>query len=625
MSTEVEEIKARLNIVDVVGGYVRLTKSGTHWKACCPFHNEKSPSFMVNEERQIWHCFGCGKGGDIFSFLMEMETLDFREALKVLADRAGVELPRYGHPDGGSVMNEEKSDGKSRLFELLELATKFYEKQLWEGEGKKSSLPYLLDRGLTEESIRTFRLGYAPNGWRHIFEFLLDRGYSADELERVGLIIRKTSGDSSFEKASLNLGGSFYDRFRDRIQFPITDPLGRVVGYSARVAPGGDESQAKYINTPETVVYHKSRVLYGLSYAKQAIKQAKHTIIVEGNMDVIAMYQAGFANTVAVSGTALTDDQLTLLKRYAPAVRLFFDMDGAGQAASWKSTNLALEKEMNTSIVTIPSGKDAAELAKNDVEALRAAVAAPVAAPEYFLKKFSGENDRSTAEGKRVIAERFAELIASMRNVLERSHWVTRLADELRMDEKVLSQALVGVLSRFSEGRPRVVFGGDDAVVRKRVELPRFGRRSETLREELVAFSLSSAAAREVATAREIDADVKEFLSGHPLFFFLVQAGAKGDALALMEDRVLKSEATKLTFRVLERPDVVVLPTEEREERLRVLAVQTRDEIVKELHGREKLATLKEAIDVAKRHGDRDEERRLLTEFSRLSIEKREP
>lgn len=310
MQSPTEEIKARLNIVDVVASYVKLDKSGSHWKACCPFHRERSPSFMVNEERQMWHCFGCNKGGDVFAFVMEMEGMGFRDALVMLAERANVELPQYSKESQEHY--QEERDEKTRLFEIHELATKFYEKQLWEGVGKDQALPYLHKRGLSDESIRTFRLGFAPSGWRNLYDFLVKSGFHAKELVQAGIALKKDQGDG------------YYDRFRERIMFPITDTIGRVIGYSARVAPGADESQAKYINTSETPIYKKSQVLYGLSYARQAIKQAGYTVLVEGNMDVIACHQAGIENTVAVSGTALTEEQLAMLRRYGKEMRFFF-------------------------------------------------------------------------------------------------------------------------------------------------------------------------------------------------------------------------------------------------------------------------------------------------------------
>ena len=312
MNSDIEEIKSRLNIADIIGEYIRLDKAGANYRARCPFHNEKTPSFMVSAEKQIWHCFGCQKGGDIFGFVMEIEGLDFKETLKLLAEKAGVALKKTDF---------KAESKKTRTLEILELATKFYETQLWSGAGKIKILNYLKDRGLQKESIKEFRLGYAPAGWRNILTFLIGRGYSAQEIEKTGLLVKKDNGD-------------FYDRFRDRIIFPIADPMGKVVGFSARVAPGGDESQAKYVNTPESEVYHKSKALYGIDKAKGEIKSKNFALLVEGNMDVVAAAQAGIKNTVAVSGTALTPDQINIVKRYTNNLKMFFDMDKAGEEAT---------------------------------------------------------------------------------------------------------------------------------------------------------------------------------------------------------------------------------------------------------------------------------------------------
>ncbi len=235
MNSDIEEIKSRLNIVDVLGTYIRLEKAGANWKALCPFHNEKSPSFMASEERQRWHCFGCGKDGDIFSFIMEMEGLDFKEALNNLAEKAGVELKK---------INPKLAAEKSKTLEILELAAKFYETQLWKGEGKEKIIQYLYNRGLKDEALKEFRLGYAPKGWRNLLAFLTGRGYKTEEINKTGLLVKKENAQSS--------NNQYYDRFRDRIIFPVADLNKKVVGFSARVAPGGDESQAKYVNTPET-------------------------------------------------------------------------------------------------------------------------------------------------------------------------------------------------------------------------------------------------------------------------------------------------------------------------------------------------------------------------------------
>lgn len=424
MSQEIEAIKSKLNIVDLVGEYVRLQKAGNNWKACCPFHNEKTPSFSVSEDKQFFHCFGCGKGGDIFGFLMEIEGLDFRDALENLAQRAGVELPKYGKE---SVSNIKE---KSKIWEILELTTVFYEKQLWEGLGRDEILSYLKKRGLTEETIRVFRLGYAPAGWRNLVGFLVGRGFEIKDILAAGLIIPKDNNSNQVD--------NYYDRFRDRIMFPIADSSGKILGYSARINPKGDESQAKYINTPETEIYHKSNVLYGIDKAKMNIKEKDWVLLVEGQMDVIASHQAGIKNTVAVSGTALTVEQLSLIKRYTKNLKMFFDMDEAGQKAAFRSAQLAFEKELNVSIVAIEDGKDAADAVKDNAEVFLTAVLEASSAMEYFVQKSLKNRNPGAIADKKKIIEELSGLINSFSNNVEKEHWIKELAERLNISEQVL-------------------------------------------------------------------------------------------------------------------------------------------------------------------------------------------
>lgn len=427
MSTVTEEIKVRLSVVDIVGEYVRLQKAGSNFKGLCPFHNEKSPSFSVNEERAMWHCFGCGKSGDIFTFLMEREGLSFPEALRLLADKAGVEVPKGP--------NRTTEGNRDRSLEILEAATTFYE-----GLFARDDCPartYVSARGISDDMARAFRLGYAPNAWDGVQNELLRREYRLDEIEKAGLLVRK-------DTASGARVSSHYDRFRDRVMFPVCDVLGRVVGFSARVLPGADEKSAKYINTPETDVYHKSRALYGISQAKAGIRRENAVIIVEGNMDVIALHQAGFDNAVAVSGTALTSSHLDILRRLTDRVILFFDMDPAGQEAAKKSAVLGFQYDMDVSIVSLAHGKDAAELAKDDPGALADAIANARVAMEYFLSRILESHDRKDSSGKKAIARESLALIDALRNDVEKDTWLRRLADDL----DVGVQALLGVLSQ---------------------------------------------------------------------------------------------------------------------------------------------------------------------------------
>lgn len=423
MNSDIENIKSRLNIVDVLGGYIRLEKAGANWRANCPFHNEKSPSFMVSEDKQIWHCFGCQKGGDIFGFVMEIEGLEFRDALKLLAEKAGVELRKIDY---------KQAEQKNRTIDILEMATKFYQAHLLQTVSGKKILAYLKERGINEESIKNFRLGYAPNGWKNILNFLIKKGFTQEEISKTGLLV----------ESQKNQKDKYYDRFRDRIIFPIADTNGKIVGYSARVAPGGDESQAKYINTPETEVYHKSKILYGINQAKVEMRQLDSVLLVEGNMDVIAAHQAGIKNTVAVSGTALTPDHLSIIKRYVKDIKMCFDMDNAGEMATKKSIKLCFEKEINAQVVQLPSGKDAADLAKNNPDILQEAVGNAKPAMEYFFDKIFAKYNKEKVEDKKTIVNELLEMIGFLANDIEKNHWLKKLASELDIEDSVLTDML---------------------------------------------------------------------------------------------------------------------------------------------------------------------------------------
>ena len=432
MNSNVEEVKSRINIVDLISEYIRLQKAGSNYKALCPFHNEKTPSFMVSEEKQIWHCFGCGKGGDIFSFVMEIEGLDFKEALETLARKAGVRLEKFSRP------REEGVADKNRLYSILELATRWYEKNLWAGKGGRKVLAYLRKRGLKDGTIKKFRLGYAPEGWRHMLEFLTKRGYKLPEIAQTGLLVEKAEEESRIK----NQESRSYDRFRDRIIFPIFDIMGRPVGFSARVAPGGDETSAKYVNTPQTVLYDKSRTLYGLHLAKTEIKRRDEAILVEGNTDVVASHQAGFENTIAVCGTALTSEQIKIIKRYTENLKMCFDMDEAGQAAARRSAKEALKNDLNIKVISISAGKDAADCVKEDEKEWKRAVEGARGIMEFYFEDAFSRYDSRDPRQKKKIAQELLNIIKDIASPIEQACWVKALAERLDIDEKVLMDVL---------------------------------------------------------------------------------------------------------------------------------------------------------------------------------------
>ncbi|MEK7142355.1 MAG: DNA primase, partial [Patescibacteria group bacterium] len=310
MST-VEQIKSRLSIVDVAQNYIKLQKAGNNYKANCPFHNERTPSFFVSPARESWHCFGCSRGGDMFSFIMEIEGVDFLESLKILADKAGVVIEK---------IDKKQQNERLRLFSLLEDAVTFYETELRKNQ---DVITYLKKRGMKGDLAKSFGIGFAPAGWRNLHDFLKGKKYSETEMEKAGMIVKSTKAQAGY-----------YDRFRSRIMFPIFNASGEIVGFSGRIfGEDGVDSGGKYINSPQTVLYDKSKVLYGFNKAKDEIRKKDICVVVEGQMDVVMSHQAGIANAVAVSGTALTTDHLKLIKRLTDKIIMAFDKDEAGARA----------------------------------------------------------------------------------------------------------------------------------------------------------------------------------------------------------------------------------------------------------------------------------------------------
>lgn len=425
-----DDIKARLDIVDFIGRYVALQKSGRSFKALCPFHNEKTPSFFVFPERQTWRCFGaCATGGDIFSFVMRHENLTFAEALKRLAEESGVPLPRHRPAD------------EEPIYQMNEAASEYFTRTL-ESEAGEKARAYLKSRGLSLSSISTFGLGLSPSDGHSLREHLAAHGHSTEQLALAGLV-RQIQG------------GRYVDLFRNRLMFPIRDAQGRLVGFGGRAL---DDATPKYLNTPQNAVFNKGRLLYGMDLARDAIREAGEVVVVEGYMDVIGPYQQGFRNVVASMGTALTDAQVALLRRHARTVVLALDPDEAGQEAtlrslesSWRvfqqqevtrvrQTTLYQRSEMpELKIAMLPEGKDPDEIALQDPSRWRELVAAAVPFMEYVFTALASRFDLSSAEGKRRYAELLFPIIASITNPFEQDLYVQRLAHRLGVNERTLA------------------------------------------------------------------------------------------------------------------------------------------------------------------------------------------
>ena len=432
LNSQTDEIKSRLSVEEVISGYLQIQKAGRNWKAKCPFHNEKTPSFMVSPERQMWYCFGCNEGGDIFTFVMKMEGLEFRDALKLLADKAGVLLENQNYDNRG---------GKSKALEILDVSRKFYEECLKIKTGKKA-FEYLLKRGLSKNIIEKFQLGYAPDSWDLLSKFLKKKGYKESDIFSSGMTVKKDKG-------------GYYDRFRGRIMFPINNISGQTTGFSSRVMLGTDESQAKYINTPETVIYSKSRVLYGLDKSKAEIRKKDLCIMVEGNMDVIASFQAGVENVVATSGTALTADQIRIIKRYTDNISFSFDMDSAGIKAAGRGIELALQEGINVSIITIPEGKDPADCVKSNPELWTDSAKNPRPVMEFYFDSIFSKYDANEVEGKKKIAEELLNIIQKIKNPINRSYYRKKIETTLGIDEKSIFEYEIAIKQNQSSFRDR--------------------------------------------------------------------------------------------------------------------------------------------------------------------------
>ena len=428
----IDQIQDRINIVDVISHYIPLKKAGRNYKTTCPFHNEKTPSFVVSPDKQIYHCFGCGAGGNVFSFVMRHENLQFPEAVEMLADKAGIVLPR------GIGQREETSSFANQLYKINEAACRFFQACLANNDAAKE---YLRSRGLGEETIKKFKIGCAPDAWEALLNFFKNKGVSANILEKAGLVIA-------------NDKGGHYDRFRKRIIFPIVDLKDRVLGFGARVL---DASLPKYINSPETVIYSKGRNLYGLNLSKEYIKKEGYALVVEGYLDFIVPYQAGVGNIIATLGTALTADQIKLLKRFANTVIMVYDPDEAGEAASLRNLDLFISEDVNVYIAELSDGLDPdGYIRKFGTEDFLKLIKASKNIFEYKLDKLSQRFDINTTHGKTNIANNMLPTISRINNAVLKSSLVKKLAERLAVDEEAIRIELKKVKPDHVEKRDTI-------------------------------------------------------------------------------------------------------------------------------------------------------------------------
>ena len=593
MQSSSEEIKNKLDIVETIGQYVKLQKAGANYRGLCPFHKEKTPSFFVSPSRQIWHCFGCSLGGDIFSFIMKIENIEFKEALKILAQKAGVDLV-YENPQVRSQ--------KQRIIDVNKEAAGFFEQNLWK---EKAVIDYLLKRGLKEETIKEFHLGWAFDEWNELSNFLVKKGFKSNEILASGLAIPKNT--------------DIYDRFRSRIMFPIEDASDNIVGFTGRIFQSKTslktirdiEKIGKYINSPQTLIFDKSKVLYGLSKSKNYLRSEENTLLVEGQMDFLAAWQSGIKNMVATSGTALTPYQLKILKRYNDTLVLGFDMDEAGEKAAERGIELALSKEFNVKILRLPEGKDLADflMDKENKVNIKDLVNKAEAIMDFYFTRAQNEGDKTNIDGKKAIASYFLPKIKKLNNVLDRSFWINKLSRFINIPD----QALEDELNRLQEEGDKLIIDENESLYQ--FPAAQLRSRIDGIAERIISFLIKTPSLKKEASSYE-----PYFPESFQMIFQVIKNISSGKDLStenlkkvnLPEDLI--NQINQLALRadyeteLLEKFQVSI--EEEFEKELRELK---KEYIKRRLEGMEK------EIRVAEKNEDKKTLKDLITKFNELS------
>ncbi len=435
---QVNQVREKIDIVALISEYLTLKKAGRNFKAVCPFHNEKTPSFVISPERQIWHCFGCNKGGDVFTFLMEYENLEFVEALRILAKRAGIELKDYTYNKGAQSIKE-------KIFNLNEKTAKFYSYLLTNHTIGKKALDYLLEeRKIPKGLIEAFQIGYSPSLGSSLTNYLIKKGFKKEDLREAGLCF--------------DLRGNVVDFFKGRLMFPLKDHRGNINGFSARLLTDSKTIDGpKYINTKDTPAYHKGELFFGLDKAKEEIKKLDRAIIVEGEFDVISLVKENIKNVVAIKGTALTENQVILLSRFCQKVTLCLDQDEAGFEAMKRSLVFLEKRGLTTSVIDIKNGKDPDEAIKKDPIAFKKALKNDIGVYDYLIEKIISKNDKTKAEGKKKITDELLLLISQISNEIVKEHYLKLLGKEIDVSLETLQKQLDKVQAGAKEEEVKIV------------------------------------------------------------------------------------------------------------------------------------------------------------------------
>jgi DNA primase len=437
----IDEVKQRVDIVDVVSQHASLTKAGRTFRALCPFHSEKHPSFFVYPEQQSWHCFGaCNTGGDVFSFIMKKQGIDFGEALRLLAQRAGVAIPSRFEPGA-------ESEERQRLYQVNQAAAQYFHNLLLSSPAGEKARSYVTGRGFSLKTVADFQLGFSPDSWDALKQHLMDRGYSQGELLTAGLII-----EAEAEKT--------HDRFRNRLMFPIHDVRGRITGFGARVLHFvKDDSLPKYINSPQTPIFDKSSSLYGINLATAAIRQQDLAVIVEGYMDVITAHQNGFPNVVASMGTSVTEKQVSILKRLTRNMALALDADAAGDEATLRAVGYENTLDTEVKVIILPRGQDPDDVIKQDAKAWQKLVAEALSIVDYAFNRVSSELDLTTVKGKSSAVDKLLPIIAEIKDITRQGYYLDRLAQLVKQSQHSIEAALSRIKPdrRLKEPKPEAM------------------------------------------------------------------------------------------------------------------------------------------------------------------------
>ena len=467
----IDEIKERSDIVQIISEYVTLKSMGSNFKANCPFHSEKTPSFVVSQAKQMYKCFGCGEGGDVINFIMRIENVDFSEALKILADKAGIKLEDYSDETQKAAANE-----KQRLIQINTEAAKYFFNMLW--NKNPSMLNYFVKRGLDRKTIKGFGLGYSGTSWNGLMDYLKSRGYGQNDILASGLVTQRKKGDG------------YRDRFINRVMFPIFDHKGLVIGFGGRVI---DDSMPKYLNSPETLVFNKRYNLYGLNFAKKVLKSHKEPIIVvEGYMDVIALHQFGVKNSVASLGTALTKQQALLLKRFTDEVIISYDNDSAGINATLRGMDILNENGLSVRILNLKEAKDPDDyIRKNGVDEFRSEIENAVSFTQFKIDVLRKASHMDSPEGKAIFCKEVAKILSNIESPVEAEYHIKKISDETGISVEAIGKEVYGkYFSRKQFGKAKPALPEKIGPVKNGIEIAQkklifSAAKSETFRQEM--------------------------------------------------------------------------------------------------------------------------------------------